>query len=298
MARIRTIKPEFWTSVQIVSCSPIARLLFIGLWSFADDNGVNKACVPSLKMKVFPNDPFTTKEIEKWISELVDRGLLQPYEVDGNAYWYITGWHRHQKIDRPTMRYPRPPNAQINKTAIKNEQVKLDEPLKTIRRSFDEPSMSHQRIVGELPANSQRVIDDPSVTEWKGMEKEGNGKDIYVREAEASPSTINTNDGQLCQQVFNHWQQIMNHPKAKLDKIRRKKINQALGSYSVEELKKAIDGCHKDPFNMGKNDNNKKYDSIGLIFRDSDHIDRFIEQSEAIKTTTDSSLPQFMQGVI
>ena len=28
-----------WTSEQIVECSPIARLLFIGMWNFCDDGG-------------------------------------------------------------------------------------------------------------------------------------------------------------------------------------------------------------------------------------------------------------------
>ena len=39
MARIRTVKPEFWASEQVMECSPIARLLFIGLWNFCDDAG-------------------------------------------------------------------------------------------------------------------------------------------------------------------------------------------------------------------------------------------------------------------
>ena len=38
--RIRTVKPEFWRS-EDVSRLPVAdRLLFIGLWSYVDDNGV------------------------------------------------------------------------------------------------------------------------------------------------------------------------------------------------------------------------------------------------------------------
>ncbi|WP_010598993.1 hypothetical protein [Rickettsiella massiliensis] len=285
MARIRTIKPEFWTSAQVVSCSPIARLLFIGLWSFADDNGVNKACLPSLKMKVFPNDLFTTKDIEQWISELINVGLMQLYEAEGNTYWHITGWKRHQRIDRPTTRYPLPPDLQVNETTIKNEQVK-----------FVEDSSRARRIVGELSASNQRLIDDPSVTEWKGME--GNGKDIYIREAEASPRPINMANVSLCEQLFKHWQQTMNHPKAKLDKKRRKTINQALETYTVEDLKKAIDGCSKTAFNMGQNDNKQRYDDIELILRDSAHIDRFIHQSEATNTPATCYIPESMQGVI
>ena len=39
MARIRTIKPEFWASEQVMDCKPVTRLLFIGLWNFVDDFG-------------------------------------------------------------------------------------------------------------------------------------------------------------------------------------------------------------------------------------------------------------------
>ena len=39
MARIRTVKPDIWTDEKFVELSPLARLLFIGLWNFADDEG-------------------------------------------------------------------------------------------------------------------------------------------------------------------------------------------------------------------------------------------------------------------
>ena len=39
MARIRTVKPEFWTDRRVGECSPNARLLFIATWNFADDHG-------------------------------------------------------------------------------------------------------------------------------------------------------------------------------------------------------------------------------------------------------------------
>lgn len=39
MARIRTIKPEFFTSEDIVSLSPLARLFYVSLWCEADREG-------------------------------------------------------------------------------------------------------------------------------------------------------------------------------------------------------------------------------------------------------------------
>lgn len=107
MARIRTIKPEFWTSDQVVSCSPTARLLFIGLWNFADDAGIHPSSVKRIKMEIFPADDFDSATIRRLVVELLEIGLLEEYQVDGTDYLIITGW-KHQKIEKPSYKYPKP----------------------------------------------------------------------------------------------------------------------------------------------------------------------------------------------
>jgi 5-methylcytosine-specific restriction endonuclease McrA len=83
-----------------------------------------------------------------------------------------------------------------------------------------------------------------------------------------------------CDVVFEHWRKVMNHPKAALDEKRKALINKNLKLYSVDDLKLAIDGCSKTPFNMGLNDSNTRYDDLSLILRDADHIDRFIRATK------------------
>jgi len=85
MARIRTIKPEFWTSEQITDCSLVARLMFIGMLNFCDDHGVHPASIKRLKMEVFPSDELGNDAIQTMIDELVKAGLLYPYLVDRRA---------------------------------------------------------------------------------------------------------------------------------------------------------------------------------------------------------------------
>jgi DNA-binding MarR family transcriptional regulator len=77
-------------------------------------------------------------------------------------------------------------------------------------------------------------------------------------------------------QIFAYWQTALGHPKAKLDEKRRRKIKQALKSYSVEDLCLAVDGCKASSWNMGDNPEKRIYDSIDLIFRDAEHIERFM----------------------
>ena len=77
--------------------------------------------------------------------------------------------------------------------------------------------------------------------------------------------------------VFEHWKTQLNHPRARLDDKRKKLIGRALDNgYSVDDLRTVVDGCRLSQFHMGDNDRGKKYDSIGLLFRDSDHIDQFM----------------------
>lgn len=106
MSRIRTIKPEFWTSEQIMECSPLARLAFIGMWNFCDDNGVHPASCKTLKAEVFPGDDITAADVQTLVSELIHHGLLVEFHAEGRRWWFVTGWH-HQLINRPSKsRYP------------------------------------------------------------------------------------------------------------------------------------------------------------------------------------------------
>ena len=56
MARIRTIKPEFFTSEDIVSLSPLARLLYQATWCEADKEGRLQWKPGTFKLRYFPAD--------------------------------------------------------------------------------------------------------------------------------------------------------------------------------------------------------------------------------------------------
>lgn len=56
MAKIRGVKPEYWTDDAVVELSIPARLLFIGLWNFACDNGHLEDKPRQIKMRIMPAD--------------------------------------------------------------------------------------------------------------------------------------------------------------------------------------------------------------------------------------------------
>lgn len=105
MARIRTIKPDFFTDAALGECSMSARLTFVATWVFADDYGNLERSARQLKAQAFPYDSV---DIEQWMAELVEHGLLIEYESDGKKYLHIKGFERHQRVDRKSEpRYPR-----------------------------------------------------------------------------------------------------------------------------------------------------------------------------------------------
>ncbi len=81
-------------------------------------------------------------------------------------------------------------------------------------------------------------------------------------------------------QIVSHYQTF--HPKAKADeKLRSKIAGRLRDGFTVEDLKTAIDGCHRSPFHCGENDDHRKYQSLELIVRDADKVSQFIELSHA-----------------
>jgi hypothetical protein len=108
MSRIRSIKPEFWTSEQVMECSLNARLMFIGMWNFADDSGRLPYSPKSIKAQIFPSDEISLDTIRGMIVELSKNDLVIIYTVDDKEYLQITGW-QHQRIDKPQKpKYPAP----------------------------------------------------------------------------------------------------------------------------------------------------------------------------------------------
>lgn len=108
MSRIRTIKPDFWTSEQVMECSPNARLLFIGLWNFCDDAGRHPMSPKQIKAQVFPGDSFTPENVRGMLDELSSNGLIRYYTVEDKDYFVVTGWS-HQRIDKAQpAKYPAP----------------------------------------------------------------------------------------------------------------------------------------------------------------------------------------------
>ena len=93
MARIRTIKPEFFTSEDIVALTPLARLLYIATWCEADKEGRLAWKPKTFKMRYFPGDRC---DIDALCGELVSSGIVVLY---GGGFAHIPGFAKHQHVN-------------------------------------------------------------------------------------------------------------------------------------------------------------------------------------------------------
>lgn len=111
MARIRTIKPEFWTDEKTGTLSGDATKLFIGMLNHADDYGVIEFNIEALRAKIFPysNNPAAEVVGKPLMDELLPKGLVVLFmiknddgsQIDNKSYLLIPNFLKHQRIDRP-----------------------------------------------------------------------------------------------------------------------------------------------------------------------------------------------------
>lgn len=174
MARIRSIKPEFWEDEKIGSLPIPCRLFYIGLWNLADDQGVFRANSSILKSRIFPYDEnLRVSEISKWLDALVKAQMIIPISYKNESYYIIRTFRDHQKFD------PRYPNnlipKEITDNILNNESGHIDNPSCTHRVPVMHPPREREGEEGYI--ESKDSLDEYSFEAvWEMYEKKGTSK--------------------------------------------------------------------------------------------------------------------------
>lgn len=130
MARIRTLKPEFWDSPSTAQADLAVRLTFMAMWNWADDSGHGTANLKELEAFVFPNDDVaelprmsarnsagsarTWQSFAEVCGEVAEAYGVVFYKVKNRPYYWITNFKDHQsKHFRSESRYPHVDQGQI-----------------------------------------------------------------------------------------------------------------------------------------------------------------------------------------
>ena len=89
MARARNIKPGFFANDTLAECSPLARLLFAGLWTIADRAGRLEDRPKRIKAALLPYDEC---DINDLLDQLVDRGFIARIDRISLVEKVLTDW--------------------------------------------------------------------------------------------------------------------------------------------------------------------------------------------------------------
>ena len=147
MARIRTIQPQFWDDAKIGRIPRDARLLYIGLWTFADDLGVVIADPVWLKSKIFPYDRIQIQQLEAWLGLLEKTGFISLLSVKSESFYYLPTFSRHQIINRPNL-----DDVNIDKKLLDNILAKF-----TDQSVINHGSITDQSVINHGSISDQSV---------------------------------------------------------------------------------------------------------------------------------------------
>jgi hypothetical protein len=101
MPRIRSIKPEFWQDQKLSRLPALTRLVYICLWSMADDEGRVEADSETVWHFGFPRED--RGEVAKALRVLAESSRIVLYRgANGSECIAIPRWSVHQKIDKPS----------------------------------------------------------------------------------------------------------------------------------------------------------------------------------------------------
>lgn len=148
MARIRGIKPEFWTDSVMVQLSPLARLLYIGMWNFAmcDEGHLDNDPI-RLKLQILPLENVS---IEQLLDELSTSSRIV-YEQAQNGQTYIRIPTLRKQMGKGSRWKPRCPACNSAENLVQNHHV-------TPTNSSELPvtPKSSQEIEKESPEEKRR----------------------------------------------------------------------------------------------------------------------------------------------
>jgi hypothetical protein len=155
------IDPNFWDDNKIKLLSVTERLLFIGMISYADDEGRLLANPAYLRSKIFPYDDFSLVDIKTMRDNIIDinKNVLL-YDNGGEEYLSLSKWKEYQKPSHPQpSRIPAPPKLQ--------EQI--SEPFK---EPFNDSIPSENGMIPSQVRSGQSSLGKVSIGQDRAVQEE------------------------------------------------------------------------------------------------------------------------------
>lgn len=146
MARQRILKPDFFTDEDLASCSPLARLLFAGLWTLADRRGRLRDQPQVIGGAIFPFAEALS--VDGLIEELAKGGFVIRYRVGDKRFLAVSNFEKHQNPHPKEIEsvIPAPPAAFIRGSAVKHPGLAAKGNGPALRNTESFPSVPSESV--------------------------------------------------------------------------------------------------------------------------------------------------------
>ena len=152
MARIRSIKPEFFKHLELnelENSNPELRIMLVyaGLWTQCDKNGVFFYNAKVLKNEILPYVDF---DMQKTLNILEKEGYFFKYKVNNRDYGFVSNFYKYQfptkqEKDSPA-KYPKPPENILDRNKEQeatSQNASLDVPDNDTDNVIDNVTNNH-----------------------------------------------------------------------------------------------------------------------------------------------------------
>jgi hypothetical protein len=267
MARIRSIKPEFFLDEELAALSPLHRILFAGLFGQADREGRLEDRPDRIKAQVLPYDRCC---VDQMLTKLHSAKFITRYEAGGKRYIEIRTFkkHQHPHVKEPISTIPAPvlPGA------------------KPVQELGEAPVLP-----GSGPASRAGASGAGAGREGKGAVTDSGGG------APLGPLPPDRQfDPEAIERVFAHYLKTW-PPKNRchLSVLRRDLIAQRLREFTEAELCQAISNSKLDPW-----DERGDHCSLEMhLFKTYEQTEKWLNfEPDEDRRRTDDEMPDFLGG--
>lgn len=158
MARSRNLKPGFFKNETLAECSPLARLLFAGLWCLADRAGRLEDRPKRIRAELLPYDDGS---VDDMLNDLHQAGFILRYQVGEQRFIQVLNFGKHQtphhKEPASTMPAPDLPKSNLGQAPDLPKSSRAD-CLNLIPDSLN-PSTAKSADADPLACPAEKIVD-------------------------------------------------------------------------------------------------------------------------------------------
>jgi len=162
-AKKRTLNPRIWSDEKLNCVEPLVRLLFIGLFSNADDDGQICGDEEFLAQLIFyRNHDITSDTIKNWLGKLATLDLIKFYETNNVKCIQVKNFSAYQTIRKNPM--SKLPNKVITAQCV-NDHVSAHERSRIDTGTLTSQCMNDHALGKNIERNSPKPTSEAVIAQ-------------------------------------------------------------------------------------------------------------------------------------